>query len=117
MSGGSASTSRGCSPSRVSRDWYEGRRASYIVGTVDSEDIRRELTKIKRGLLVLALALLAMPGPGVTAQSVEARTPNLQGPWTAPRGVIQFNFLPRFSISDAPLRKVTNTPSSTSARG
>ncbi len=63
-----------------------------------------------RGLLVLALTVVMAPGPGVLAQSVAARTPNLQGTWTAPKGVVQFNFLHRFSISDAPFRKVTNTP-------
>lgn len=44
------------------------------------------------------------------AQSVAGRTPNLAGGWTAPRGVVQLNFLHRFSMSDAPLRKITNTP-------
>ncbi len=45
-----------------------------------------------------------------TAQSVAARTPNLSGGWTAPRGVVQFNLVHRFTMSEAPLRKVTNTP-------
>jgi hypothetical protein len=43
-------------------------------------------------------------------QSVVARRPNLTGVWTAPKGVVQFNFIHRFSISDPPLRKVFNTP-------
>jgi plastocyanin len=58
---------------------------------------------------VAALAVALSPGPG-GAQSVATRTPNLTGGWTAPPGVIQFNFLHRFSMSDPPLRKVTNTP-------
>lgn len=45
-----------------------------------------------------------------TAQSVAARTPNLAGGWTAPRGVVQLNLVHRFTMSEAPLRKVTNTP-------
>ena len=45
-----------------------------------------------------------------TAQSVAARTPNLAGGWTAAPGVVQFNLVHRFSMSAAPLRKVTNTP-------
>jgi plastocyanin len=39
-----------------------------------------------------------------------ARTPNLAGGRTAPRGVLQFNLVHRFTLSEAPLRKVTNTP-------
>ena len=57
----------------------------------------------------VALALLAAAGP-TSAQSVATRTPNLLGGWTAPVGVIQFNFLHRFSVTDAPLRKILNTP-------
>jgi hypothetical protein len=44
------------------------------------------------------------------AQSVAQRTPNLTNGWTPVRGVVQFNFTHRFDISDAPLRKITNTP-------
>ena len=65
-----------------------------------------------RTLLTLGFAAAVLLGgvvPGA-AQSVVARTPNLVGGWTAPVGVVQFNFLHRFSISDPPLRKVTNTP-------
>ena len=65
----------------------------------------------KRWPLVLALSLaVGASGPSVVAQSVAARTPNLQGTWTAPKGVVQFNFLHRFSISDTPFRKIANTP-------
>lgn len=67
---------------------------------------------MKTKLLVgVAAALgLALPPTPTAAQSVAVRTPNLGGGWTAPPGVVQFNFLHRFSVSDAPLRKVTNTP-------
>lgn len=62
--------------------------------------------------LILAVALASLGGwtPPAGAQSVVSRTPNLAGGWTAAPGVIQLNFLHRFSLSDAPLRKVTNTP-------
>ena len=51
------------------------------------------------------------------AQSVAQRTPNLSNGWMPMRGVIQLNFIHRFDISDAPLRKITNTPSFQVATG
>jgi plastocyanin len=59
--------------------------------------------------LAAAFWLAASPRGG-TAQAVTMRTPDFAGGWIAPRGVVQLNFLHRFSISDAPLRKITNTP-------
>ncbi|MDP3911419.1 MAG: cupredoxin family copper-binding protein [Gemmatimonadales bacterium] len=38
------------------------------------------------------------------------RPPNLSGGWLGAPGTLQFNFLHRFGVSDAPLRKVTNSP-------
>jgi plastocyanin len=67
---------------------------------------------MKRRILagaVLAALMTAVPARA-TGQSVAARSPNLLGGWTAPRGVVQLNFLHRFTLSDAPLRKITNTP-------
>jgi hypothetical protein len=70
------------------------------------------------GLAVLwAIALLSLLPPDANAQSVAQRTPNLSNGWTAVRGVVQFNFTHRFDISDAPLRKITNTPSFQVATG
>lgn len=73
---------------------------------------------MKRMIARWAFAALAVatPVPAV-AQSVAARTPNLSGGWYAAPGVIQFNFLHRFSMSEAPLRKITNTPTFTVASG
>jgi plastocyanin len=51
------------------------------------------------------------------AQSVAQRTPNLSNGWTPTRGVVQLNFTHRFDVSDAPLRKLTNTPSFQVATG
>src|SRR5258708_5714718 len=45
-----------------------------------------------------------------TGQSLLDRTPNLSGGWLGERGTLQFNFLHRFTVSAAPTRKVTNTP-------
>jgi plastocyanin len=45
------------------------------------------------------------------------RTPNLAGGWVGVPGVLHFNFLHRFSISPAPERKVTSTPTFLLAAG
>ena len=73
---------------------------------------------IGRGLTALsAIALLTLSAPEVLAQNVAQRTPNLSNGWVPVRGVVQFNFTHRFDISDAPLRKLTNTPSFQVATG
>jgi plastocyanin len=51
------------------------------------------------------------------AQSVLDRTPNLAGAWVGASGMLHFNFLHRFSISSAPERKVTSTPTFLLAAG
>ncbi len=43
-------------------------------------------------------------------QSVLDRPPNLSGGWLGAHGTLQFNFVHRFGVGDAPLRKVTNSP-------
>ena len=50
--------------------------------------------------LVAATLLLASVSRLSSAQSVTDRTPNLDDGWTVRPGVIQFNFLHRFSISN-----------------
>ncbi len=45
-----------------------------------------------------------------TCQSVLDRPPNLSGGWLGTPGTLQFNFVHRFGVGDAPLRKVTNSP-------
>jgi plastocyanin len=60
------------------------------------------------GLAVAVTASLA-PRPAM-GQSLLDRTPNLSGGWLGATGTLQFNFLHRFSVSDAPTRKVSNTP-------
>jgi len=56
------------------------------------------------------VAVTASLATSVASQSLLDRTPNLSGGWVGERGTLQFNFLHRFSVSDAPTRKVTNTP-------
>jgi plastocyanin len=57
-------------------------------------------------------ALFAVAGaPDVTScQSVLDRPPNLSGGWLGANGTLQFNFVHRFGVGDAPTRKVTNSP-------
>ena len=50
-----------------------------------------------------------------SCQSVLDRPPNLSGGWLGARGTLQFNFVHRFGVGDAPLRKVTNSPTFTLA--
>src|ERR687890_1273724 len=66
-------------------------------------------------LAVTLCGLLSTPPVG--AQTVLQRTPNLSGGWVGGSGVIHFNFLHRFSISSAPERKVTSTPTFLLAAG
>jgi len=64
-----------------------------------------------------ACALLAFLGVADVAscQSVLDRPPNLSGGWLGAPGTLQFNFVHRFGVGDAPLRKVTNSPTFTLA--
>lgn len=57
-----------------------------------------------------AALILASTPSGLTGQSAATRTPNLIGGWTVAPGVVQMNLVHRFSLSDPPLRKLTNTP-------
>jgi len=45
-----------------------------------------------------------------SCQSLLERPPNLSGGWLGTRGTLQFNFVHRFGVGAAPLRKVTNSP-------
>jgi len=60
----------------------------------------------------VACALSASLGVADVAscQSVLERPPNLSGGWLGAPGTLQFNFVHRFGVGDAPLRKVTNSP-------
>src|SRR5918998_2634618 len=66
-------------------------------------------------LLVAGLCILSTPP--AAGQTVLARPPNLAGAWVGAPGVLHFNFLHRFSISSAPERKVTSTPTFLLASG
>jgi plastocyanin len=66
---------------------------------------------------IIAVVCALASGPGVAAQTVMTRTPNLDGAWVGSPGMLHFNFLHRFSISSAPERKVTATPTFLLAAG
>jgi plastocyanin len=65
--------------------------------------------------LVLTSALAF--GTSAGAQSVLTRSPNLDGAWVGPSGMLHFNFLHRFTASSAPERKVTSAPTFLIAAG
>ena len=54
-------------------------------------------------------AVVGAPDVG-SCQSVLDRPPNLSGGWLGTSGTLQFNFVHRFGVGDAPTRKVTNSP-------
>ncbi len=64
---------------------------------------------ILSGASCAALAL-ALPVEQAAGQSLLDRPPNVSGDWVANSGTVQFNFLHRFTRSDAPERKVSNFP-------
>src|SRR6185503_19688190 len=67
----------------------------------------RHLRRLALAVAVTVTPLLASRG---AAQSLLDRTPNLSGGWLGERGTLQFNFIHRFTVSDAPARKVSNSP-------
>ena len=67
------------------------------------------------GLLLVGLAALGVAPVG--AQSTLERTPSLDGPWVSDAGVAHFHLIHRFWVTDAPARKVVNTPTMTLAAG
>ena len=65
----------------------------------------------RQGKVALYIAGLAVALPAALGgQSVLERPPNISGGWIGTRGTLQFNFVHRFGVSDAPLRKVTSSP-------
>jgi len=57
-----------------------------------------------------AVALACLCATAANAQSALERPANLSGGWVGTPGVLHFNFLHRFTASDAPERKVGNSP-------
>lgn len=65
----------------------------------------------------LIVAALLLPPTGVGAQSLLERPPNVSGNWVGAPGTLHFNFVHRFTASDAPERKVSNVPTFLLAAG
>src|SRR5881396_978954 len=69
---------------------------------------------LQRRPIAVFVACIALGSAGISdvtcGQSVLERPPNLSGGWLGARGTLQFNFVHRFGVGDAPLRKVTNSP-------
>jgi len=64
---------------------------------------------VRRRTLVVGTLLAGAAGVS-QAQAALDRSPNLSGEWIGLPGTIYFNFLHRFTASDAPERKVANPP-------
>ncbi len=60
--------------------------------------------------LAVAVTMASPLASTAAGQSLLDRTPNLSGGWLGERGTLQFNFVHRFTVSDPPTRKVTNSP-------
>lgn len=83
--------------------------------------VRSTSGALARGVLAvfsLGLATLLPVGASPAAgQSVLDRPPNLHGTWGGRTGMLYFNFIHRFTATDAPLRKVINYPTFLLAAG
>jgi plastocyanin len=64
-----------------------------------------------------AAAGVALCAASARAQDVLDRTPDIDGGWVSRPGMVHFNFLHRFTSSDAPERKVTSAPTFLLAAG
>lgn len=58
----------------------------------------------------LAFLSVAAIAPSAGAQSLLDRSPNVSGDWVGAPGTLYFHFVHRFTVSDAPQRKVSNVP-------
>jgi len=69
---------------------------------------------LQRRPIAVFVACIALASAGISdvtcGQSVLERPPNLSGGWLGAPGTLQFNFVHRFGVGDAPLHKVTNSP-------
>jgi plastocyanin len=70
-----------------------------------------------RAAVAGALVALAGLGEAASAQSLLDRPPNVSGNWVGNPGTVYFNFIHRFTASDAPARKVSNFPTFLVAAG
>src|SRR5215203_279272 len=71
-------------------------------------------TRLNRGVLIAAFFLVPVKSE---SQSLLDRSPNVSGDWVGAPGTLFFNFVHRFTASDAPQRKVSNVPTFLVAAG
>jgi amicyanin len=67
--------------------------------------------------LTVALLVATTATGSLPAQSLLYRSANLGGTWVVDPGVVQFNFVHRFSVGPPPFHTVTNAPTFTLATG
>lgn len=72
--------------------------------------------QLRRSVATLAALLLLGLAP-LSGQSALERTPNVEGVWGSVPGTLHFHFLHRFDVTEAPLRKVINSPTFLLAAG
>lgn len=60
--------------------------------------------------VAVALMAVLLYAPGLAAQSLLDRPPNLSGTWVGTPGTVYFNFMHRFTVSPPPSSRVSNTP-------
>jgi plastocyanin len=68
-------------------------------------------------LVAMALGVLVSSATTARAQSLLDRPPTLSGDWVGAPGTLYFHFVHRFTVSDAPQRKVSNVPTFLLAAG
>lgn len=71
----------------------------------------------RRGIAGVAVVLLLVRAADGAAQTTTARPANLSGEWVGVPGTVYFNFVHRFTASNAPERKVANSPTFVLAAG
>jgi plastocyanin len=74
------------------------------------------LNRVVWAVIGIVAAMSASSAPAA-AQGVMDRPPNMTGTWTGTSGSVYFNFLHRFTTTDAPTRKVLNFPTFLLAAG
>ena len=93
--------------------------AGAVVGVhgYASDERTPNYSAIMRLLGTIAFAALLLSPIGARGQSLLDRPPNISGDWVGAPGTIYFNFVHRFTTSDAPERKVSNVPTFLVAAG
>src|SRR6476620_8614659 len=67
--------------------------------------------------IAVAIAAFSVSASAASAQSLLDRPPTLSGDWVGAPGTLYFHFVHRFTVSDAPQRKVSNVPTFLLAAG